>query len=64
MVAYPGLGQGKKSKYEVKFMKFPAPPESTRAIETTLEGQPSSDMGTRKCLAENYDNGILTPTLG
>ena len=45
-------------------MKFPAAPESTRAVETTLEGQPASEMGTRKGLAENYDDGILMPTLG
>lgn len=44
-------------------IKFPAAPESARAIKTTCEGQPISEMEARKGLAEN-DLGILTPTLG
>jgi hypothetical protein len=50
----------------IKFfiMKFPAAPVSTRAVKTTPVGQPVSQMGTRKGLVENDDNGILTPTLG
>lgn len=44
-------------------MKFPVALESTRAVEATDEGQPASEIGTRKGLAES-DYGILTPTLG
>jgi hypothetical protein len=72
MVTYPELELEEDSEHEVMFreevrawtMKFPAAPESTRAVETTREGQPDSEVGTRKVLAENDDNGILTPTLG
>lgn len=41
-------------------MKFPVAPESTREVETS-RGQPTSEMGTRNGLAENYE--VLTPFL-
>jgi hypothetical protein len=45
-------------------MKFSVAPKSTRAVETTPEGKPDSEMGTRKCLAEKDDDEIPTPMLG
>ena len=44
-------------------MKFPMAPESTREVETSRV-QPTSEMGTRNVLAENDDDGVLTPFLG
>lgn len=44
-------------------MKFFTALESTRAVETTHEEQPASEIGTKKGLAES-DDGILTPSLG
>ena len=44
-------------------MKFQAATESTRAVETTHEGQPASEIGTKKGLVES-DDEILTPTPG
>jgi hypothetical protein len=45
-------------------MKFPTAPESTRAVDTTFDGQPASDMDTRKGFVQNEDGGILTPNPG
>lgn len=44
-------------------MKFHAAPESTRAVQTTPEGQPASEIETRKGLVENNEE-ILMPSLG
>jgi hypothetical protein len=49
-MAWTGIGE--ECGYEVKFrekarawsIKFPAAPESTRAVESTLEGQPASEV--------------------
>lgn len=60
-----------KGEYEVMFregvrvwsMKFPVAPESARAVVTTHEGHPASEMETRKALAERDDDDrILMPT--
>lgn len=40
-------------------IKFPAAPESTRAVETIYEGQPASEIDTKKGLAES--DGLFTP---
>jgi hypothetical protein len=45
-------------------IKFPVAPESTRAVETTPDGQTASEIVTRKGLFEKDNGGILTPTLG
>jgi hypothetical protein len=45
-------------------MKFPAALESIRAVYTIYEGQPASDIDTRKGLSESEDGGIFMPNPG